>query len=157
MRSRSSRAAQRGLLPMMTVSITRYASNAYWSCESTPIFFGRTTLPFWGSISPVKTFIKVDLPAPFGPVRPYRRPLVKVTETSSKSSFCPYRIVTLETEIMVLLQVYREIAMSSALGRFWWWVSLKSGANEVADNVFQEVRSSFRNRNFDVLAHSVTC
>ena len=34
--------------------------------------------PSAASISPVKTFIKVDLPAPFGPVRPYRRPRDKV-------------------------------------------------------------------------------
>ena len=36
----------------------------------TPIFLGRTTLPFWASSSPVRTFMKVDLPEPFGPVRP---------------------------------------------------------------------------------------
>src|SRR5713101_4995787 len=57
--SRSARATQRALLPMMTVSMTRKASKAYWSCERTPIFFGRTTLPFWASISPVRTFMKV--------------------------------------------------------------------------------------------------
>ena len=53
---------------MMTVSITRYASKANWSCRKTPIFFGRVIEPFVGSCSPVKIFMKVDLPAPFGPV-----------------------------------------------------------------------------------------
>jgi hypothetical protein len=42
----------------------------------------------------------VDLPAPFGPVRPYRRPAENVAETSSKSTFDPYRIETLWTEII---------------------------------------------------------
>ena len=36
----------------------------------TPNFLGRTTVPFWASSSPVRTFIKVDLPEPLGPVRP---------------------------------------------------------------------------------------
>ncbi len=52
---------------MMTVSTTRKASNSYWFCLSTPIFLGRTTVPFCASSSPVSTFMKVDLPAPFGP------------------------------------------------------------------------------------------
>ena len=29
-----------------------------------------TTVPFCGGSSPVSSFMKVDLPAPFGPVRP---------------------------------------------------------------------------------------
>ena len=53
---------------MITVSITRNASKANWSCLRTPIFLTRVTEPFSGSISPVMIFISVDLPAPFGPV-----------------------------------------------------------------------------------------
>ena len=53
---------------MMTVSMTRYSSNANWSWRKTPIFFGRVIEPLVESISPVKIFINVDLPAPFGPV-----------------------------------------------------------------------------------------
>ena len=33
-----------------------------------PSFFGRETEPFVGSMSPSRIFIKVVLPAPFGPV-----------------------------------------------------------------------------------------
>ncbi len=55
---------------MMTVSITRKASNANWSCRRTPSFSGRTTDPFCGCSSPVSSFMKVDFPAPFGPVSP---------------------------------------------------------------------------------------
>ena len=44
--------------------------------------------------------MNVDFPAPFGPVRPYRRPIVNVVVTSSKSTFDPNRIETLLTEIM---------------------------------------------------------
>jgi hypothetical protein len=45
--------------------------------------------------------MKVDLPAPFGPVSPYRRPEMKVAATSSKRIFDPYRMLTLLTEIIV--------------------------------------------------------
>ena len=38
--------------------------------------------------------MKVDLPAPFGPVNPYRLPAENVVVTSSKSVFEPYRIDT---------------------------------------------------------------
>ena len=31
---------------------------------------GRTTEPFWGSSSPVRSFMNVDLPEPLGPVSP---------------------------------------------------------------------------------------
>jgi hypothetical protein len=93
---------------MITVSITRYASNAYWSWREHADLLRLHHRPLLRVDLPVRTFINVDLPAPFGPVNPYRRPLVNVTETSSKSSFCPYRIVTLETEIMVFLQFYRQ-------------------------------------------------
>jgi hypothetical protein len=33
--------------------------------------------------------MKVDFPAPFGPVNPYRRPAENVALTSSKSTFEP--------------------------------------------------------------------
>ena len=67
-RSRSCRASHSGALPMMTVSITRNSSKANWSWRRTPIFLGRVTEPLVGSISPVRIFISVDLPAPLGPV-----------------------------------------------------------------------------------------
>ena len=44
--------------------------------------------------------MNVDLPAPFGPVSPYRRPAENVVVTSSKSTFEPYRIDTPCTEII---------------------------------------------------------
>jgi hypothetical protein len=44
--------------------------------------------------------MNVDLPAPFGPVSPYRRPGESVVVTSSKSTFEPYRMETPLTEIM---------------------------------------------------------
>src|SRR5689334_19313681 len=47
--------------------------------------------------------MKVVLPAPFGPVSPYRRPRENVAVTSSKSTFDPNRIDTSCTEIMTLL------------------------------------------------------
>jgi hypothetical protein len=47
--------------------------------------------------------MNVDLPAPFGPVRPYRLPVEKVVVTSSKSVFEPYRMDTPLTEIMICL------------------------------------------------------
>ncbi len=53
---------------MITVSTTRNLSKANWSCRRTPTFFGRVTEPLEGSISPVRIFINVDLPAPLGPV-----------------------------------------------------------------------------------------
>ena len=53
---------------MITVSITRNWSKANWSCRRTPNFFGRVMEPLVGSISPVRIFISVDLPAPLGPV-----------------------------------------------------------------------------------------
>ncbi len=74
---------------MMTVSMTRNASKANWSWRRTPIFSGRVTVPRCGVSSPVSSFMNVDLPAPFGPVRPYRRPAMKVVLTSSKSTFEP--------------------------------------------------------------------
>ena len=55
---------------MITVSMTRNWSNANWSCRRTPSFAGDETVPFCGASSPVSSFMNVDLPAPFGPVRP---------------------------------------------------------------------------------------
>jgi hypothetical protein len=45
----------------------------------------------------------VDLPDPFGPVSPYRRPVGNVVVTSSNRIFDPNRIETPLTEIMNLL------------------------------------------------------
>jgi hypothetical protein len=50
---------------------------------------GATTVPFWGARSPVRSFMNVDLPEPFGPVSPYRRPFEKVVVTSSKRILLP--------------------------------------------------------------------
>jgi hypothetical protein len=55
---------------MMTVSITRNSSKANWSWRRTPSFSGRATVPACGRLSPVSSFMKVDFPAPLGPVRP---------------------------------------------------------------------------------------
>src|SRR3954468_9239617 len=44
--------------------------------------------------------MNVDLPEPFGPVRPYRRPAENVVDTSSKRILDPKRIETPLTEIM---------------------------------------------------------
>src|SRR6266702_4719808 len=98
---------------MITVSITRKSSNANWSCRNTPIFFGRDTLPLVGSISPVKIFIKVDLPAPFGPVIAYRRPAIKVVVTSSNSTRAPYRIDILLIEIIALNCIVKRVSDST--------------------------------------------
>src|SRR5688500_8242740 len=51
--------------------------------------------------------MKVDLPAPFGPVSPYRRPLENVVVTSSKSTFDPYRMEMPWTEIMIVCSAGR--------------------------------------------------
>src|ERR1700747_285375 len=83
---------------MITGSITRNSSNANWSWRNTPIFLGRVTEPLVGSISPVKIFIRVDLPAPLGPEIAYRRPPIKVHVTSSNRTRGPNRIVMLLTE-----------------------------------------------------------
>src|SRR5262245_6727320 len=85
---------------MITVSMTRKASKANWSCLRTPSLAGRTPVPRWGGCSPVNNFMKVDLPAPLGPVSPYRRPAENVVETSSNSTFDPKRIETPLTEII---------------------------------------------------------
>lgn len=47
------------------------------------------TLPAEGSKSPPKIFIKVDLPQPLAPIRPYRLPLPNFAETFSKSGLEP--------------------------------------------------------------------
>ena len=43
--------------------------------------------------------MKVDLPEPFGPVRPYRRPDENVVVTSSKRILLPKRMETFWTDI----------------------------------------------------------
>src|SRR4051794_17339325 len=59
---------------------------------------GRVTEPFSESISPVRIFMSVDLPAPFGPVIAYRRPEIKVVLTSSNRINPPKRMDTLFIE-----------------------------------------------------------
>ena len=53
------------------------------------------TVPFCGGVSPVSSFMNVDLPAPLGPVSPYRRPDENVVVTSSNNTFDPKRMETL--------------------------------------------------------------
>src|ERR1700760_1030330 len=93
----------------MTVSITRNLSYANWSPRKTPNFLGRVTDPFSGSISPVRIFINVDLPAPFGPLIAYRRPVRNVHVTSSNSIRAPKRMEMLLMESKDTLW-YRESA-----------------------------------------------
>src|SRR3954451_20613684 len=83
---------------MITVSITRKSSNANWSWRRTPYFLGRVTDPLAASSSPVRIFIKVDLPAPLGPVMAYRRPARNVQVTSSNSILAPKRMEMLLRE-----------------------------------------------------------
>jgi hypothetical protein len=47
--------------------------------------------------------MNVDFPEPFGPVRPYRRPVANAVVTSSKRTLDPNRMETPLTEIMNLL------------------------------------------------------
>src|ERR1017187_2858767 len=103
--SRSARAFHKGTLPMITVSITRNWSNANWSWRSTPNFFGRVMDPLVGSISPVKIFISVDLPAPLGPVTAYRRPGRNVQVTSSNRVRAPKRMEMLLTESKAITMI----------------------------------------------------
>src|SRR6202050_1549740 len=63
-----------------------------------PSFFGRPIEPLEGSISPVRIFMRVDFPAPFGPVMAYLRPGRNVQVTSSNKILAPKRIDTLLTE-----------------------------------------------------------
>src|SRR5712692_956305 len=63
-----------------------------------PSFLGRVIEPLVGSKSPASIFIKVVLPAPFGPVIAYRRPAIKLQVTSSNRILPPNRIVMLLTE-----------------------------------------------------------
>ena len=60
------------LCPHMTVSRTVLSSYAFWFCWSTLMrsFLDTVTSPLFGSISPVSTLRKVDLPAPFAPIMP---------------------------------------------------------------------------------------
>src|SRR5260370_42464406 len=63
-----------------------------------PSFLGRVMEPLEGSISPVRIFMNVDLPAPLGPVIAYRRPVINVVATSSNRTRAPNRIEMLLTE-----------------------------------------------------------
>ena len=49
------------------------------------------TTPGRGRISPVRTAIKVDLPAPFGPRSAQNRPAGRVKLTPSSAGFAPQR------------------------------------------------------------------
>jgi hypothetical protein len=51
------------------------------------------TLPPEGSRSPPIIFIKVDLPQPLAPIKPYLLPLPNLAETFSKRGFAPNWIV----------------------------------------------------------------
>jgi hypothetical protein len=51
--------------------------------------------------------MNVDFPAPFGPVKPYRRPAENVVVTSSKRTFDPNRMDTPVTEIMIVVRCFR--------------------------------------------------
>src|SRR5260370_40927925 len=103
----------------MTVSITRYSSNANWSCRRMPSFLGREIEPLVGSKSPARIFIRVVLPAPFGPVIAYRRPAIKLQVTSSNSILPPNRIVMLLTESIAfdytvkLLRVHERVRIAN--------------------------------------------
>ena len=66
-------------------------------------------MPRYGSDSPVISFMNVDFPAPFGPVKPYFRPDENVVVTSSKRIFDPKRMDTPLTVIMNL-RLYRMTA-----------------------------------------------
>src|SRR5579862_2161561 len=66
-----------------------------------PIFLGRVTDPFDGSISPVRIFMNVDLPDPLGPVMAYRRPGRNVAVTSSNRMRAPKRMEMSLTEIKI--------------------------------------------------------
>ena len=55
------------------VDHARKRSNAYWSLvEHAELVGAHHGVPCCGGSSPVSSFINVDLPAPFGPLRPYR-------------------------------------------------------------------------------------
>lgn len=47
------------------------------------------TVPFSGAISPLNVCSSVDLPAPFGPFRPYTRPALKLRLRCPKAAECP--------------------------------------------------------------------
>src|SRR5688572_30817359 len=52
-------------------------------------------VPAVGARSPVRQLKKVDLPAPFGPMRPNTSPALTVIETSSTALKAPKAMVTL--------------------------------------------------------------
>src|ERR1700730_18937301 len=62
--------------------------------------------------------MNVDLPAPFGPVRPYLRPAENVVVTSSKSTFDPNRIDTPWTEIIANALIIETIFAAGGSSHF---------------------------------------
>src|SRR6266851_1300223 len=62
--------------------------------------------------------MNVDLPAPFGPVRPYLRPAENVVVTSSKSTFDPNRIDTPWTEIIAIALFIETIFAAGGTSHF---------------------------------------
>src|SRR5258708_1809984 len=62
--------------------------------------------------------MNVDLPAPLGPVSPYRRPVENVVVTSSKSTFDPNRIDTPWTEIIAIDLILETIVAAGGIHYF---------------------------------------
>src|SRR5260370_14516761 len=126
---------------MITVSITRNASNANWSCRKMPIFFGRLTEPLVGSSSRVRIFINVDFPAPFGPDTAYRRPARKVQVTSSNSTRGPKRMDMLFTESIAFHYTVNSLMSLNAwcLGTICFCGAVAPG---VGGTVFRRARQS---------------
>jgi len=68
--------------------------------------------------------MNVDLPAPFGPVNPYRRPAENVTVTSSNKTFEPNRMETPCAEIITAIRSFGKTRLCalrfSVAGEFDW-------------------------------------
>ena len=84
------------LLQKLAAEITEIAGN---SGVKVIVLRSQGTGAFCGGASSFRSFMKVDLPAPFGPASAYRRPGENVAVTSSNRIFDPNRIDTAETEI----------------------------------------------------------
>src|SRR5258708_24865805 len=126
---------------MITVAIPRTGSTATWPCRKMPIFFGRVTEPLVGSSSPVRIFINVDLPAPFGQDTAYRRPARKVQVTSSNSTRGPKRMDMLFTESIALHYTVNSLMALNAwcLGTICFCGAVALG---VGGTVFRHARQS---------------
>src|SRR5258708_31083929 len=70
---------------------SRARASGGWCVTSTP---AKCTVPEVGGRSPVRQLKKVDLPAPFGPIRPRISPCSKVTEAASTALKLPKALVT---------------------------------------------------------------